>query len=198
MSTREHRRNSHPIAALIGLAALASCGGPSSPSRTPADSCPETGPDGDVAELRTPTGEGTRFTAPQVVPGVGDSAGGFIRVAGVEGGRRTYGFGCEQCMTLPDPASDDCPVIEAGTLAKAAWDLLEARGVTGLNGIGLGVGGTLADSDPQLWHFGLGVGRWADADAAIAAVAEVLDLYGVSTAMGVSVRGMSCVVLLGA
>lgn len=186
----------------VGMAfvtmALASCGGAA--AQHPGGTAPDCGAaaTGSIVDLTTATGPGTRFSVPQMLE-TGDhgDSGGYIEVAGAAGGARTIAFGREHCMELPDPTSAACPTIEAGTLAKEVWRRLEAQGVKDLNGIGLGVGGDLKNSDTSAWHFGLGVTHWPDADAALAATAAVLDEYGVATAMGVSVRGVSCAVLEG-
>lgn len=184
---------------MVAAVALAACGGAAATPATPVQGQPTCGqqPEGDPRELTTPLGDGTRFGALQLVTGAaGGDSGGYVEVAGKPGGRRAIAFGRDGCMALPEPGSDACPVIEAGTLAHEVWRRLDAAGVSHLNGIGLGVGGEVRDNDLGIWHFGLGVTRWRDADAALAMTATVLDEYDVATAMGVSVRGVDCAVLL--
>lgn len=192
---------------VTGLA-LGGCGGKGAPGSTPGnsggstalahddDTC-ETAATGDVSMVQTATGAGTRYTTPQEVPGKGSDAGGYIEVAGAAGGTREMEFtqGCRELPAVTDLTS--CPVIEPGTLAQEVWRELEARGVTGLNGIGLGVGGDVATNTLAGWHFSIGVSNWADADVAIQVVGAILDSYQVRTAMGVSVHGTDCAVLLG-
>lgn len=155
-------------------------------------------PAGDVGQLATHLGEGTRFSAPEPSP-LGWAAGAYVRVQG--DGSRNLSMGpearahaCAQRPLHDDPSL--CPVVSTDAFGEAVAASLQAIGIAA-EGPVLGVGGEL-NWDPatphghEAWHMSVQIADWADADTALAVVGRALDAWGIGAPFGVSVVGTVC------
>lgn len=124
--------------------------------------------------------------------------GAYIRVHG--DGHRKLVLGRqslpEQCWK-EGPQLETCNLVLVDQFGHEVLKRLRAkypRGEARFGGISVGVCGEIgADLDYDRAHLSVSVFDWADVDAAIAVVDEVLDAWKIGNHYGVSVRGSSCV-----
>jgi hypothetical protein len=187
---------------LVPLALVSACATPSSsthpvpPTRSAESAeCPTERPRGEPADYAAPT------DLPDITvaePAACNRGQAYIRVERIAGARRLGtariddgGFR-EGCMALPaDPAEPtDCPVINVNAVLQEAYRELAAQHID-VNGLGMGPCGS-SQGDYAAWDLSIGVGKWADAEAAVRAVAGVLARYDLAGYTGVAVRGTPC------
>jgi hypothetical protein len=151
---------------------------------------------GSQAQLTIPVAAttGPRIDAPRTCRDNGPGGNGvFIAVRGAGSGRIALDPQEERTACKAPPSSGEtCPIVSLTAFTDAVHAGMQARGLTTPSGPSLGVCGQLT-TDFSGWNMSMMIWDWSAADAAIAAIHDELQRWGLAS-FGLSIADDDCIV----